>query len=320
MDSQKIKEIRDYLSGPRDREEGVALYCKYGYNLRLKRQFAVDESAMASQMLFEELRKLAGMSEAEFSRLPRMAYRKKSAEDDVADVAPVRRKPESYEDSILELADSLGVSVDELMSDDFRGRVAEMDFNEDRISELEDEIDDLKSKYQETPEPVRKMIRFREKYPFLSAPDCPDVLKVLVADMFTAYGKYKAAHARMLTLADDDSLEAAKEAETIVNEFIANREIWEELEYYRENGAILGKAAKFRELQAAKELEELSDVDLLGKYRSAQVNVSKNKSALETARSNGDDTSKAEEAFERWSATKDKLAAEIDRRKKKRSN
>lgn len=95
---------------------------------------------------------------------------------------------------------------------------------------------------------MRRMIRFREKYPFLNAPDCPDELKILVADMFTAYGNYKTAFARLQVLDDAETAEAAAECETIVTEYLKNREIWDELEYYREHGVILGKAAKFREM------------------------------------------------------------------------
>lgn len=37
---------------------------------------------------------------------------------------------------------------------------------------------------------VENVIRFRDRFPFLNSPDCPDVLKILVADMFTAYDLY----------------------------------------------------------------------------------------------------------------------------------
>lgn len=120
----------------------------------------------------------------------------------------------------MELADSFGVTVDELVSPDFQERVLAMDENADRIGELTDELEAARSKYAEAPEPVRKMIRFREKYPFLNSPDCPDVLKILVADMFTAYGNYKAAHARLQVLGDADSATAAADCETVVTEYL----------------------------------------------------------------------------------------------------
>ena len=38
----------------------------------------------------------------------------------------------------------------------------------------------------------------------------------------------------------------AQEAQAVVEHFIANREMWDELEYYRENGKILGKCEKVK--------------------------------------------------------------------------
>jgi len=192
-----------------------------------------------------------------------------------------------------------------------------MDENADRIEELTDQLDEARSKYAETPEPVKKMIRFREKYPFLNSPDCPDVLKVLVADMFTSYDNYKAAHARLQVLADDEAAAAVADCEKVVTEYLKNREIWDELEYYRENGTILGKAAKFREMEAAEDYTKLSEIDLMKKLQSANVNESKHRKAVNTAKEKGETNERAEVALARWSATKKALQEEVARRKKK---
>lgn len=315
MTTEQKKDITDYLCGPRDYAEGVALYQRYGVNLRLKRQFAVEDTAVIREILFDELRKLAGLSEIEFNNLPRKA--KATAPQGLSPKVVVYDPAGSAEDALMELADSFGVTVDKLVSPDFQERVLAMDENADRIDELTDELEAARSKYAEAPEPVRKMIRFREKYPFLNSPDCPDVLKILVADMFTAYGNYKAAHARLQVLGDADAATAAADCETVVTEYLKNREIWDELEYYRENGAILGKAAKFREMEAAEDLSKISDVDLMGQLRSAGVQESKAKKAVEQSRTNGTPNEKAEAAFVKWSNRKKELKAEIDRRKKK---
>ncbi len=47
---------------------------------------------------------------------------------------------------------------------------------------------------------------------------------------------------------------------------------------------ILGKAAKFREMEAAEDLTKISDVDLMGQLRSAGVQESKAKKAVEEAK------------------------------------
>lgn len=313
MTDQDRKIIIGYLSGPRDFPEGATIYQKYGQNLRLKRLFVIDDTSTTREILIEELRKLAGLSEIELARLPRRAARHPKAK------APTVPQTVMKDDEVAltDLADSFGVSVDELVSMDFQERVLAMDENADRVEELEHELEDARSRYAETPEPVRRMIRFRERFPFLNSPDCPDVLKILVSDMFTAYGNYKSAHARLQTLRDDDSAAAVADCETVVTEYLKNREIWEELDYYRDNGAILGKAAKFAEMERAENYAGLSEIDLMKKLQSASVNESKHRKAVNTAREKGEVNERAEAALIRWTATKKLLQEEVARRKKK---
>lgn len=318
MTTQEQNQITEYLTGPRDYNEGVSLYQRFGQNLRLKRLFTTDDTATTREILFEELRKLAGLTEQEFNRLPRRAAThtpEPTAKAESRHGASDRMT--DNEATLSELADSFGVSVDELVSPDFQERVLAMDENADRIEELTDELEAARSKYAETPEPVRKMIRFREKYPFLNSPDCPDVLKILVADLFTSYDNYKAAHARLQVLADDEAAAALADCEKVVSEYLKNREIWDELEYYRENGAILGKAAKFREMEAAEDYSEISEIDLMKKLQSANVNESKHRKAVNTAKEKGETNERAEAALARWTATKKAIQEEVARRKKK---
>lgn len=318
MNATDKNQITEYLAGSRDYSEGVSLYQRFGQNLRLKRLFVTDDTQTTKEILFEELRKLAGLTDLEFAHLPRRAATPKPTLNGKIVKAILFDDPkEDNEATLKELANSFGVTVDELVSPDFQERVLAMDENADRIEELTDQLDAARSKYAETPEPVRKMIRFREKYPFLNSPDCPDVLKVLVADMFTSYDNYKSAHARLQVLADDEAAAAVADCEKVVTEYLKNREIWDELEYYRENGAILGKAAKFREAQAAEDLTALTDVDLISKLQSASVQESKNRKKVADAKAKGEENGKAAAALEYWSNYKQVLKTEVARRKKK---
>lgn len=319
MTAQDKKQIIEYLTGPREYSDGVSLYNRFGTNLRLKRVFAMDDNATTHEILFEELRKLAGLTELEFARLPRKAAAHAPQLNGKTIETVIIDDPKKDDEAVLsDLADSFGVTVDELVSPEFQDKVLSMDENADRIDELTEELEEARSKYAETPEPVKKMIRFREKYPFLNSPECPDILKVLVSDMFTSYDIYKAAHARLQVLADDESAASAVAAcEKVVDEYLKNREIWEELEYYRANGTILGKAAKFRELEAIEDYSKLSEIDLMSQLRSAAVNESKHKKAVAEAKEKGEPNEKSEAAYARWSAKKKALQEEVARRKKK---
>lgn len=314
MTAAEKKEIVAYLSGPRNYAEGVRLYERHGHNRMYKRRFALEDTEFSRALLAEELRNLAGLSEAEFKRLPRMSKVRPQ-------LAGKRASVIIQDDAaLMDLADSFGVTVDELVSPEFQDRVLAMEENEQRVEELADELETARRKYAEAPEPVRKMIRFREKYAFLNSPDCPDILKVFVNDLFAAYDAYKTAFARLQLLSDQATAEAATEAEKVVTAYLANREIWDELEHYRTTGEILGRAAKFKEAQKAEPVEDLaalSDLDLAKKLNSARVNQSKKSTALKEAEAAGKDTAAAAAALERWTATRARIEAEIERRKKK---
>lgn len=263
------EEIISYLQGPRNYSDGVALYKKYGLNLRLKRQFAFGETETSMAILTEELRKLAGLSEQEFKNIRRRSL----MSDHAPEAKPVAVAPNP---------------------DSTEGR-------------------------KPVTETQKKIIRFRERFKFLNEPDCPDILKILVADMFTSFANYKKA---LEQLDDSDAAttdENAALCETAVEEFLRNREIWDELEYYEKHGQVLGKAAKIREQEKADALSKLTDVELMNKRRSAEVNVSKRKKALEAAVASGD-TNKVEKekkALSDWMDKKEAIEKELDSRKKK---
>lgn len=69
--------------------------------------------------------------------------------------------------------------------------------------------------------------------------------------------------------------------------------------------------------EAADDLAALSDVDLMGKLRSAAANVSKQKKRVADAEAAGGSDEKAMEALTNWQTRKAALEAEVDRRKKK---
>lgn len=192
MTTEDRKEIISYLTGPRNFAEGVRLYGLHGQNRMLKRRFAVDDTEFTRTLLVEELRKLAGLSDAEFRRLPRLA----------------RRQPVVTETVPQPQKESCNVPA---------------------------------------PESVMRMVRFRDRYPFLKYPDCPDILKVLVADMFTAYDAYRESFERLQEMPDEATAESMAEAEKTVTAYLNNRAIWAELDHYRDTGLILGNHPKLRD-------------------------------------------------------------------------
>lgn len=353
MDTKKI-EILNYLQGPRRYTEGVELYAKYGENKHLAQTFLrMGVTQSSRDMLMEELRKTAGISEAEFKKIRQQATTPK-----IEIPAPKVEKPKTVEPEtekiLLELAEMFGVSVDELVIPETRMKIIEYYKNEkedgevtaDKLAELENYLDDLgidaedladviddkdrtiakltksleaaEKKYQAAPPATVKMIHFRERFPFLNDEDCPDVLKILVSDMFTAYGKYKEAHAKLAAMPDDaEALETARLSEEIVENFIKDREIWEELEYYQEHHELLGKCEKVKALQNSQELTGLDDMALMKKRQSAAAQISKQKKIVEDKKADAEKKAAASKTLEEWTAKKKAIDEEIERRKKK---
>ncbi|MFK2665360.1 hypothetical protein ACIXT7_08045 [Bacteroides fragilis] len=104
------EQIISYLEGPRDYSQGVALYEQFGPNRMLKAKFRqLGECEMTRGTLIEELRKLSGMSEAEFAGMHRKAHHIPSKAEQPVSPVPVRMYAD---DLLIALASRLGVTVE----------------------------------------------------------------------------------------------------------------------------------------------------------------------------------------------------------------
>ena len=259
MDSNDIRQLRDWLAGPRDMTEGAALYRRFGTNRMLKRQFSSDRTPMAREMLVNEIRKLAGLSELEMQSIRRRAA--------VSSGVPVQSAPAS-------------------------------------------------EPAREVPESEKQKIRFRERFPFLGSDGCPEVLKVLVADMFTAYGRFREAFESLQK--GDLQRVMAPECEAAVDNYIENRMIFDELTYYRDHGKLLGTHPKVRAVLSPDDEPDYMTMDvgeLVRKLNSAQVNVSKASSSVRKADTD-EKRAAAEERLERWKIRLETIRAAVELRKK----
>ena len=268
---------------------------------------------MTRGTLIEELRKLSGMSEAEFAGMHRKAHHIPSKAEQSVSPVPVRMYAD---DLLIALASRLGVTVEKLVSDDFVKERLSQSPDMEQVRGLKEELENAQSKYSEAPETVRKAIRFREEFPFLRQPDCPDELKVLVADMFSAYDLYRESHRMLVETPDDVATgETYLWAKTAVENFLENRQMWEELEYYKNNGEILGKAQVMRQVREKQEISSLTDLELSKQLGNAKSNISKGKNELEKA-PDEEKRAKAMEKTRKWTERKNLLEAEMESRKK----
>jgi len=104
------------------------------------------------------------------------------------------------------------------------------------------------------------LVKLREDFPFLKKVSCPTSLKALVADKITAYHKYTKAHAQLFEATTEKEQLVA--VSTLVNNYIENREIFDELNHYKKFNKILGKHKSFIRFKRERQLHMLSTLKL----------------------------------------------------------
>lgn len=113
--------------------------------------------------------------------------------------------------------------------------------------------------------------KFRDEWPFLNRPDCPPELKILAADKISAYHNYVRAHEMLFECNNQEEQFAT--VKNLVENFIENREIIMEFEYYKAHGHCLGKHRVFKELKVLKALRKLSPVELMERKTKLEHNI-----------------------------------------------
>lgn len=276
------EKIITYLKGPRSYAEGMTLYEQYGANLRLKATFRrLGDTELTRVTLLDELRRLAGLSEQQFRNLPRLAA--------VPAVAETRAEEA------------------EIRAEDAEARAEEAEARAEEAVGNTPASDELK-----------EMVGFRDRYPFLRDPHCPDVLKVAVSDMFAAYDRYRAAHAALAELPDDADLQRAERlAAEAVENYLQDRALLDELNHYRDHGTLLGKHPAVAAVLHTASLRDLSDLDVEKVRKNAASNASKWKKKLEECTFGTDDYTRCADGFRRWELTRQEAEKELEDRKKK---
>ena len=130
----------------------------------------------------------------------------------------------------------------------------------------------------EIPESVKRTIRLREEFPFLSSPDCPNELKILVADMISSHARYVQNHKRLFDALSAEEL--SELSKSVVEDYLENRLIWEELDYFKKEGTPLKKHPIWAQQSRRQEISEMSTSDLSTLKTNLRSNISRNKGWL----------------------------------------
>lgn len=130
----------------------------------------------------------------------------------------------------------------------------------------------------EIPENVKKTIKLREHFPFLKERDCPKEAKILVADMISAHEKFRENHARLFDVHSEEEIIAA--CEDIIEPYLENRQIWDELEAYKEKGEFLGEHPIFAVNEKLEDLRKMTAKQLTKRYKSLESDIRRSKAEI----------------------------------------
>jgi hypothetical protein len=129
----------------------------------------------------------------------------------------------------------------------------------------------------------------RSQYPFLNDADCPNELKILIADKITHYHAYRSAHTQLEKIKDGSLVvppaKETKIAAAAVHHFEAGEAIGVELDHYKEKKELLGKHPIFNQLALQREVESLTQDELLSFVKNTPSYISKNNKKLKEATS-----------------------------------
>jgi len=104
-----------------------------------------------------------------------------------------------------------------------------------------------------------KKVIIRETFPFLGEENCPDILKILVADMLSSHSRYIKGHGRLFDVAHKDGETCFRAAQVVVDNYIENRRIWAELDHYQKKGTLLGEHPLFDVYRKKEQLLKMND-------------------------------------------------------------
>tara|TARA_R110002050_G_scaffold69507_2_gene150340 strand:+ start:22952 stop:24106 length:1155 start_codon:yes stop_codon:yes gene_type:complete len=134
----------------------------------------------------------------------------------------------------------------------------------------------------DAPEDAKAGLKLIEEFPFLDDADCPDKLKILVQDKFTAWRNYQKAHAALLVVTQEgkDPVEMTEAqlfemAKGAIENFQLNHAIYDELTYYKEHKNILGNHPIFADEVLKEKVAKLKDAAALKRRNNLRTYISR---------------------------------------------
>lgn len=276
MDDIK-KRAEDYLRSDRSLPGGRELYNQLpGKSLAMQRYISrMTGSEKDLQVLHYEIAKAVGIPERGMKIMLSGKPQKPAAhvqEENKMEIVQLTAEEQlfsikleelNYHDA-LALLKELGIKASSRKKDAVFATVKEA--RESMVSKIVSEL----------PIEVKASIKMREQFPFLKEKECPDALKILVNDMISSRERFVEEQPKLHALLNE--AEEKQLVDIVLEEYINNKEAWDELEHYNTTGEILGKHPIFEMIAAKDEISALNTVELAKKIKNLKINIGKNKS------------------------------------------
>ncbi len=261
----KIKEnvktkIQKWFETDRNYESGKQLYMQLGFNLSFKNVLnRSGQSPQTFKYLCYELAKLAGIPEGVYKKMLTKPLIQKASEAEEVKVN-INALPIEQLAAEIELVNP--VELDYAV---MKKVVKQLSLHPDNMQKAtlikvlaNAKIDKMKSV---VPAEIKRSIKLREEFPFLKNKECPEVLKILVADLLTAYDGYVEGHQKLMEVTSEEEMKAL--SKDVVDDYLENRQIWDELNHYKTTGKFLGKHPIFEWIKRREDIHQMDKSDLV---------------------------------------------------------
>lgn len=130
-----------------------------------------------------------------------------------------------------------------------------------------------------------KKTDLHKEFPFLSTKECPAEMHIVTGLLVASWKRYNTLHAELQKATTEESELSEEElAQLTANtnaEFELNGKLYKELEYYRDNQAVLGEIDELKEYRIAQEIATMSISELVKEQKNAASYLTKQKKELE---------------------------------------
>lgn len=240
-----------------------------------------------------DLQQLHGIADKELRKkfIPQEEASKMEAEGTISEAAAalivLNIAEADYHKELKPLACSLADELEVELAD-FKKETLVTFLTEEKQNLLKaEEEPKTENPFIEASDDAKAGLKIRDEFPFLKEEDCPDELKVLVSDKLTAYQNVLDARAELFKQKDGESFseeEILEHCRAAVDNFQLNQEIYDELNYYKEEKEILGKHPIFAELVLEREINAMTGAEAQKEKTNLSSRISKAKKKAENAK------------------------------------